>query len=193
MLNLRKSKSLAPVSITDAVSADGRGHICADSEFAAFVLENWPRKANCREWRKRAGKTMLKKAVYTSDTIGDFLIRIKNGYLARHKTVETPYGKVLLEIGKILKIKGFIEDIKVQTAKEKKTIVITLAYPRRKAALTDLKRVSKPGLRIYVRKSRIPRVFGGFGTVILSTPQGIMTGGQAAKKNVGGEVLCKIW
>jgi len=121
------------------------------------------------------------------------LIRIKNGYLARHKTVETPYGKVLLEIGKILKIKRFIEDIKVQTAKEKKAIVVTLAYPNRKAALVDLKRVSKPGLRVYVGKKRIPRVLGGFGTVILSTPQGIMTGGQAAKKNVGGEVLCKIW
>ncbi|MBI2036613.1 30S ribosomal protein S8 [Candidatus Microgenomates bacterium] len=124
--------------------------------------------------------------------IGDFLIRIKNGYLARHKTVETPYGKVLWEIGKILKKRGFIEEVKVSTP-VKKTIIITLAYPRRKAALTNLKLVSKPGLRVYVGKNRIPRVFGGFGIVIVSTSKGIMTKEEAIKNNLGGEVLCKVW
>ena len=129
----------------------------------------------------------------SSDSVSNFLTGIKNGYLARHRTVELSYAKILLEIGKILKKEGLIEDTELVSQKGKKTIVVTLAYPKRKPALTDVKRVSKPGLRVYVPKKHIPMIYGGLGLVIMSTSKGIMTGKEAAHKNLGGEVLCKIW
>lgn len=128
-----------------------------------------------------------------NDSIGDFLIRVKNGYGARHKTVSAPYGKQLLELGKLLAKQQFIEDIKVERHKEKQKLVVTLSYPKRRPALTNVERISKPGLRIYVGYSKIPLVFGGIGMVVLSTPKGLMTGKEAVKKHLGGELLCKVW
>lgn len=129
-----------------------------------------------------------------NDTISDFLIRIKNAYLAHHKSLTLPYGRNVEAIGKILVKEGFIEDTKATIEENKrKVITITLKYKNRKPALTDLKRVSKPGLRIYVSKNHIPRVYGGLGIVILSTSSGVMSSRDAKKKNIGGELLCKIW
>ena len=128
-----------------------------------------------------------------NDTISDFLAQLKNAYLARHKNVEVSYAKILLELGKILKSEGYISEIKTQSDKNKKTILIELLYTNRKPAITDVKRVSKPGLRVYVSKQRIPYVYGGLGTAIISTPKGVMTGKEAKKQNIGGEVLCKVW
>lgn len=128
-----------------------------------------------------------------SDSIGDFIIRIKNGYRARHKTVLAPYGKRLLELGKLLAKEKYIDDIKVEKQDGKQVLVATLSYPKRKPALTDLKRISKPGLRVYVRHSKIPLVFSGIGMVVLSTPKGLMTGKEARKASLGGEILCKVW
>lgn len=128
-----------------------------------------------------------------NDTISDFLVRIKNAYLARHKTVEVRFTKILFAIGKILAKEGFIEDVKLKTDKEKKILIATLAYPNRKPALTHIERISKPGLRVYTRRSQIPRFFGGLGIVILSTPKGLMNAKEAKKKGFGGEVICKVW
>ena len=128
-----------------------------------------------------------------NDTISDFLTQIKNAYLARHKSIEIGFTKMLFEITKILEKEKFVKEVKVATEKGRKKIVITLLYPNRKPAIENLKRISKPGLRIYVGKSKIPFVYGGLGVTIVSTPLGLMTGRQARKKNVGGEIICNIW
>lgn len=127
------------------------------------------------------------------NTIADFITNIKNAYLARHKSLEIAYTKMFYELGKILKNEGFIEDMETKTIEGRKILLITLLYKNRKPALADIKQVSKPGLRLYVRRRRIPYVYGGLGVAILSTPAGIMTGRQARAKNLGGEVICKIW
>ena len=128
-----------------------------------------------------------------NDTISDFLARIKNAYLARHKTVEVHFAKTLFAIGKILAKEKFIAQIKPKTEGGKQMLVITLHYPNRKPALTHIERISKPGLRIYVRRNQISRFFGGLGIIIVSTPKGLMDGREARKKGFGGEVLCKVW
>lgn len=163
-------------------------HFCESLDFADFVFGSLHTKENCQALRKRVGEKNM-----VSDAISDFIIRIKNGYLARHKTVSAPYGKRLLELGKILAREKFIEEVKQEKQDGKQQLLVTLSYPKRKPALLGILRVSKPGLRVYVRRSRIPRVLGGLGAVILSTPQGLMTGKEAIKKNLGGEVVCKVW
>jgi len=127
-----------------------------------------------------------------NDSIGDLLIRIKNGYLARHKTLSIPYFKLGEKLANILVKEGYIEDVKIEGVK-KKELLIKLKYDKKTPALTNLKRVSKPGLRIYVRKNNIPRVLGGLGITILSTSKGLITGKEAKKKGLGGEILCKVW
>jgi len=128
-----------------------------------------------------------------NDTISDFLARLKNAYLARHKRVEVPFTKMLGEISEILLQENFVKEVKNTTQDGHKMLVITLAYPNRKPAIEDIKRVSKPGLRVYVSKKHIPRVYGGLGIAILSTPQGVMGSKEAVKKQIGGEVICKVW
>ena len=128
-----------------------------------------------------------------TDPISDMLTRIKNGYLARLADVEIPHSRVKMELGKVLLSAGFLKDIRLISDKTKKKIVATLLYDKNIPKLTDLKRISKPGVRIYTSKNNIPRVYGGMGLVILSTPDGIMTGSEAKKKGLGGEVICKVW
>lgn len=136
----------------------------------------------------------------SNDNISDFLARIKNAYLARHKTVEVPFAKTLLAIGKIFEKERYIEEIKPKAEKglpagrqDKKILVVVLSYPHRKPAITGIQRISKPGLRVYVRKNKLTGFFGGLGIIILSTPKGIMNGREARKKELGGEVICKVW
>ena len=131
-----------------------------------------------------------------SDPIADFLVRIKNGYLADKKMVIAPYSKVKENLGKILVRQGFIKTIETEFSvknKKFKNLKVGLKYKDKKPVLTEVKRVSKPGARVYVKKEKIPRILGGFGTVIISTPQGLMTGQEAKKKELGGEVICKMW
>lgn len=131
-----------------------------------------------------------------SDPIADFLVRIKNGYLADKKMVVAPYSKVKENLGKILVRQGFIETIRTELSsdnKKFKNLRVGLKYEDKKPVLTEIKRVSKPGARIYTRKEKIPRVLGGFGTVIISTPRGLMTGREAKRKGLGGEIVCKMW
>jgi small subunit ribosomal protein S8 len=122
------------------------------------------------------------------------LTRIRNACMARHTTVQIPSSRMKVAIAEILKREGFIRDFEVQQGTPFDTIVITLKYtPDRRPVITGLKRVSKPGLRIYTGRADIPRVRGGLGVSILSTPKGVMAGHEAWQQHVGGEVLCYVW
>jgi small subunit ribosomal protein S8 len=132
--------------------------------------------------------------VSVNDPIADMLTRIRNACMARHTVVEVPASKMKLAIADILKREGFIRDYEVRTGEPFDTIALTLKYTNdRRPVITGLKRVSKPGLRIYTKRSDIPRVRGGLGLSILSTPRGVLAGHEAWQQQVGGEVLCYVW
>jgi len=128
-----------------------------------------------------------------TDPIADMLTRIRNAIMARHTRVLIPASKMKLAIARILKEEGYIKDFDVIRDGPKVTLRITLKYVDRRPAMTHLKRVSRPGLRVYTKRADIPRVRGGLGTAILSTPQGLMTGRKAYQMGLGGEVICYIW
>lgn len=129
-----------------------------------------------------------------NDPIGDMLTRIRNACMARKTVVEIPASKMKLAIAEILKREGFIKEYSVVEGKPFNTISITLKYMSdRRPAITGLRRVSKPGLRIYTGRDEIPRVRGGLGLSILSTPKGVLAGHEAWREHVGGEVLCYVW
>jgi len=129
-----------------------------------------------------------------TDPIADMLTRIRNAILARHDFVLMPSSRIKLAIAKTLREEGFVNDYEVLRGKPQRIIKIYLKYgDKKEPVLTGLKRVSKPGLRVYVQRTEIPRVYGGLGIAILSTPKGVMTGQQAWRQKVGGELLCHIW
>jgi small subunit ribosomal protein S8 len=129
-----------------------------------------------------------------NDPIADMLTRIRNAVMVGHDSVLMPSSKMKLAIASILKEEGFITDYEVVRGKSHREIKILLKYhDRNKPVITGLERVSKPGLRVYVQKKEIPRVYGGLGIAILSTPEGVMTGQQAWQRGVGGELLCYVW
>jgi len=129
-----------------------------------------------------------------SDSIADMLTRIRNAVMAGHDFVLVPTSKMKLSIARILREEGFISDYEVLKGKPHRVIKIYLKYgDDRRSVFTSLERVSKPGLRVYVEKKEIPRVFGGLGIAILSTPQGVMTGQKAWRLGIGGELLCYVW
>jgi small subunit ribosomal protein S8 len=128
-----------------------------------------------------------------SDPIADMLTRIRNGSRARHEEVVLPASRTKLAIAQILKDEGFIDDFAEERDGSHANLRLRLRYVGRVPVVTDLKRVSKPGLRVYARKTDIPRVLGGLGVVIVSTSKGIMTGAAARKAQLGGEVLAYVW
>lgn len=128
-----------------------------------------------------------------TDPIADMLTRIRNAQMARHESVGIPMSKAKLSIAKILKDEGFILDYSVVKGDPQRIIKIMLKYIDNQPSIMGLERVSKPGLRLYVRRGEIPRVYGGLGIAILSTSKGIMVGREAWKKSLGGELLCFIW
>ena len=129
-----------------------------------------------------------------SDPIADMLTRIRNAGMVKHDSVIVPASRTKLAIAKILKEEGFITDYEVVKGKPHREIKIQLRYyENNKPAISGLKRVSKPGLRVYVQKTEIPRVYGGLGVAIMSTSTGIKTGHQAWKLSSGGEILCYVW
>ncbi len=129
-----------------------------------------------------------------NDPIADMLTRIRNANHARHQEVEVPMSKMKEKIAKILKEEGFIVDYSIKEQNPNNIIVIKLKYAKnKKQAVTGLKRISKPGLRVYVNANEIPKVLNGLGIAIISTSQGVMTDKQAREKNIGGEVLAYIW
>ena len=128
-----------------------------------------------------------------SDPIGDFLTRLRNAAATRNAAVSAPYSKIKAEIARILKQEGYITDYEVETSGRFPQIKVATKVVNRSSAITGIKRVSKPGLRRYVASDEIPRVLGGMGVSILSTPRGIVTGREAKKQNVGGELLAIVW
>ncbi len=129
-----------------------------------------------------------------TDPVADMLTRIRNANKALHDSTSMPASKLKVEIARLLKEEGYITDYSVEKGESFDVLVIRLKYGRsRERVLTDLKRVSKPGRRIYARKDRLPRVLGGMGISILSTSRGLMTSRRAEEEGVGGEVVCFVW
>ena len=129
-----------------------------------------------------------------TDPIADFLTRVRNAIHAAHETVDIPASKLKTEIARILKEEGYIMNFKVAEEGPKRTIKIYLKYANNNLpVISHIERVSRPGCRVYVGRTDIPRVLGGLGINILTTPRGVMTGRHAHKENVGGELLCQIW
>jgi small subunit ribosomal protein S8 len=143
--------------------------------------------------------TFLKNKGVINDSISDMLTRIRNANLAKKSSVIIPRTKLTVEIAKILEKEGFIENL--QQSLESPSILINLKYRSKKVAktrtkescITNLKRLSKPGLRIYVNHQKIPRILAGTGIVILSTPSGLMTDREARSQGIGGELICSVW
>jgi small subunit ribosomal protein S8 len=134
-----------------------------------------------------------------TDPVADMLTRIRNANKALHETTSMPSSKLKMEIARILKEEGYIRDYRVEEGGDTgelpyKVLVVELKYGRsRERVLNGLKRVSKPGRRIYARKDRLPRVLGGMGTAILSTSRGVITSRTAEREGIGGEVICFVW
>ena len=129
-----------------------------------------------------------------TDTIADMLTRIRNANAMRYTEVKVPASNLKLELARILKEEGFIADYKVLEETAQGMILLTLKYgPKKERVITGLKRISKPGLRVYAKKDEVPKVLNGLGIAIISTSKGIMTDKEARKQNVGGEVLAYIW
>ena len=138
-----------------------------------------------------------------SDPIADMLTRIRNANNARHSEVRVPVSRLKLEIARVLRDEGYIDRYEVETGDEAAGESLRIIFKaarggaesgaRQRRVITGLKRISRPGLRVYARKTEIPRVLGGLGIAILSTSQGVMSGREALKAGVGGEVLCYVW
>ena len=129
-----------------------------------------------------------------TDTIADMLTRMRNANSMGYADVTVPASKLKVELARILKEEGFIKDYKVVGEDAQKNILLTLKYGNKKEkVITGLKRISKPGLRVYVRSDEVPKVLNGLGIAVISTSKGIMTDKQARKENLGGEVLAYIW
>ncbi len=131
-----------------------------------------------------------------TDTIADMLTRIRNAGMAKHRAVAMPSSKMIEAIARILKEEGYIQNYKVVSASPQNSLQIELKYTRERhprLVINGLQRVSKPGRRVYTKKSDIPWVRSGLGIAVLSTPQGVMTGRKARQLGVGGEVLCYVW
>jgi len=130
----------------------------------------------------------------TSDPIADMLTRVRNALTARHQKVDVPASKLKAEIARILREEGYIVNFKLAEEGAQKTIKIYLKYTAtNQPAMTHIERVSRPGCRVYVSSTDIPRVLGGLGINILTTPKGVMTGRAARKEGVGGELLCQVY
>ncbi|MEU0568367.1 30S ribosomal protein S8 [Nonomuraea sp. NPDC005983] len=129
-----------------------------------------------------------------TDPIADMLTRLRNANSAYHDSVSMPYSKIKAHIAEILQQEGYIQAWSVEDAKVGKNLVVELKFgPTRERSLAGLRRVSKPGLRVYAKKDNLPRVLGGLGVAIISTSAGLMTDKQAGKRGVGGEVLAYVW
>ena len=129
-----------------------------------------------------------------TDPIADMLTRVRNANSAHHESVSMPHSKIKEHIAEILKREGYIASFEVADAPVGKTLSISLKYgPNRERSISGIKRVSKPGLRVYAKSTEIPRVLGGLGIAILSTSSGLLTDRQATKKGVGGEVIAYVW
>ena len=129
-----------------------------------------------------------------TDPIADMLTRVRNAMMAKHARTQMPASKIKLEIARILKDEGYIQDYSESETERKSTLTLILRYgPAGERVITGIERVSKSGLRVYRKKGEIPNVLGGLGISIVSTSQGLMTGAESRRRGLGGEVICNIW
>lgn len=130
-----------------------------------------------------------------TDAIGDFLTRIRNAQRAQHRTIEAPASKLKIAIAEILKDQGFIADYEVVApdGAAQPALRVHLKYYQGKPVIREIKRISKPGIRMYARAQELPRVYNGLGIAIVSTSKGVMTDKEARRQNVGGEIICTVW
>jgi small subunit ribosomal protein S8 len=129
-----------------------------------------------------------------TDPVADFLTRIRNAHRARHQKLDVPASRLKAEIARILKEEGYIANFKPVEEEGQQLLRVYLKYgPNNEAVIRDLKRISKPGCRVYLGRDEIRRVQGGLGISIMTTPKGVMTGRQARREGVGGEILCEVW
>jgi small subunit ribosomal protein S8 len=129
-----------------------------------------------------------------TDPVADLLTRIRNAIRARHQKLDVPSSKLKVEIARILKEEGYLSNFKMAEEEGRKILRLYIKYgSNQDAAISNVNRVSRPGCRVYVGRNEIPRVLGGLGINILTTPRGVMTGRQARKEGVGGEILCEVW
>lgn len=127
------------------------------------------------------------------DPVSDLIIRIKNAVLARKDEVRVPHSKMKQAVADILATEGYVTAVTTEPAPVGKDLVITLKYVGKQSLVTDVRRLSKPGRRLYAPAAQIPKTLGGYGITIVSTNKGVMTDKEARKQNVGGELLCQIW
>ena len=157
-----------------------------------FLEENPAEKPNPPS--KLCKSASVKEIIMTTDPIADMLTRIRNAGIVAHETVEIPSSKLKVELAKVLKSEGFISDYSVKKDGKFDVLTITLKYDdAKKPVISKLQRVSRPGLRTYSKAKNLPKVLGGMGVAIVSTPKGLMTDRKARKENVGGEVLCYVY
>lgn len=157
---------------------------------AAVATEQGARApAEPRARRAAAAKRPRRRGVAVNDPVGDMLTRVRNAVGARHDTVEMPASRLKTEIARLLKAEGYIAGYEAAGA----NLVVHLKYAGKASALTGVERVSRPGRRVYARQGEIPRVLGGLGTAIVSTSAGVMTGREARRRRLGGEVLAQVW
>jgi small subunit ribosomal protein S8 len=129
-----------------------------------------------------------------NDPVADMLTRIRNANRALHETAAMPASRMKVEIARVLKDEGYIKDYRVERGEAFDSLVVELKFGQnRERIITDLRRISKPGRRVYARKDRLPRVLGGMGTAIMSTSSGLVTSKKAQELGVGGEVICFVW
>lgn len=129
-----------------------------------------------------------------TDPIADMLTRIRNGQMAGHTQVQAPYSKIKFHIANILKVEGYLENVEVTTSERGgQELTLTLRYEGRRPVIREVKRVSKPGRRVYAKATELPRIYSDIGIAIISTPNGLMTNKEARKRRLGGEVICKVF
>ena len=129
-----------------------------------------------------------------TDPIADMLTRIRNANMALHDTVEMPGSQMKAEVARVLKDEGYIADYELRDADVGTELMVRLKYDRdRRRVISGLERISKPGRRVYVDRTSIPRILGGMGIAVISTSQGVITGHEARRRGIGGEVLCSVW
>ena len=129
----------------------------------------------------------------SSYLVGDMVSAIKNGYMANLSTVEIPYSNFKESIARVLEQEGYLNAVKIAEKEGKKNLVFILKYEDRKPQITEIKLISKPGLRRYTKAKEVKKVLGGLGTLILSTPKGVLSGKMAKKQGLGGEIICEVW
>lgn len=147
------------------------------------------RPADSRTRRAAAKRPARRRGVAVNDPVGDMLTRVRNAIGARHDTVEIPASRLKAEVAKVLKAQGYIAGFESGV----QSLTLRLKYAGKTPALTGVDRVSRPGRRVYARRDEMPRVLGGLGIAIVSTSAGVMTGREARRKGLGGEILATVW